>query len=796
MPLVPATRLGPYEILVMLGAGGMGEVYRARDPRLKRDIAIKVLPHDVASSPERLARFEREATTVAGLNHPNIVVLHSIEEASGTRFLTMELVDGRSLADVVRPGGVPVAELLDVAIPLVDALVAAHEKNVVHRDLKPANVMVTREGRVKVLDFGLAKLVEQVPDHTATQAATVASPISEAGQTVGTISYMAPEQLRGEPVDVRADLFALGILLYELATGVRPFKGRSSVDVTSAILRDAPPLLTNVRPDLPSELERIVDRCLEKDPDDRFQTAIDVLDELRALSRTLERSAPPAGTPGLGNPPSVAATRLVKRGIGADDKRTGTGSQTAWPAQVTRLIVLPFRMLRPDPDTEFLAFSLPDAVASALGGLQSLVVRSTMAAARFTGDSLEPQKIAVEADVDVIVTGTLLRAGGDLRVATQLTDAASATLLWSHTAQVPVDDLFQVQDDLTQRIVDSLSLPLTSREQSLLQRDVPANAKAYACFLHGNQLSYDAKQWSGARDFYLQSVAEDPRYAPAWARLGRIHHVMGKYLPEGTPDGLVQAESAFRMSLELNPDLTMAHKLFAQLEVDLGRAHDAMVRLIERARTADPELLAGLVTACRYCGLLDASLAAHTRAISLDAKIRTSVAHTWFLKRDYERVAGVKVAESPYVTAIALGELRRTDATIVLLRELESKTSTRMRDFMASARALLEGDRTESIAAVRRIVDSDFRDPEGLFYLSRHLAHLGETTPALELFERVVSGGYFCYPAMVGDPWLEPLRESARFTEVLQRAEAQHRGALAAFERLGGSKILRAATAA
>ena len=790
MMLPPASRLGPYEIIAPLGAGGMGEVYRARDPRLRRDIAIKVLPHDLASSPERLARFEREATTVAGLNHPNIVVLHSIEEASGTRFLTMELVDGRSLADVVRPGGVPLAELLDVAVPLADALIAAHEKNIVHRDLKPANVMVTREGRVKVLDFGVAKLVQQDPDptetQTATQMATVGPPISEVGQTVGTISYMAPEQLRGEPVDVRADLFAFGVLIYELATGARPFKGRSSADVSSSILRDAAPPLTSVCPDLPSELERIVGRCLEKEPGDRFQTAIELSERLRALWRSLDRGGPI----GTANAASVAVPP------GADRKRTGSGSQPAWPAQVTRLIVLPFRILRPDPDTEFLAFSLPEAVAGALGGLQSLVVRSTMAAARFAGESLEPQKIAVEADVDVIVTGTLMRAGDNIRVATQLTDAANGTLLWSHTAQVPVDDLFRVQDDLTQRIVDSLSLPLTTREHSLLQRDVPATPRAYALFLHGNQLSYDAKQWGAARDFYLQSVAEDAGYAPAWARLGRMHHVMGKYLPEGTPDGLVQAEAAFQRSLELNPDLTITHKLFAQLEVDLGRAHDAMVRLIERARTADPELLAGLVTACRYCGLLDASLAAHARATQLDAKIRTSVAYTWFVKGDYQRVAGVKLAESPYIASISLAEVRRADAAIPLLRELESKTSTRMRDFMVSARALLEGNRAESIAAVRRIVESGFRDPEGLFFLSRHLAHLGESAAALELLARVIAGGYFCHPAMAADPWLEPLQKEPEFTKLMGQAEYQHQRAVSAFERLGGATILGAATAA
>src|SRR5262245_25324607 len=265
------------------------------------------------------------------------------------------------------------------------------------------------------------------------------------------------------------------------------------------------------------------------------------------------------------------------------------------PGHVTRLIVLPFRMLRPDPDTEFLAFGLPDALTSSLSGLESLVVRSSMTAARFAGagEFADPRKIAAEADVDMIVTGTLLRAGDEVRVTTQLTNAADGTLLWSNSTQAPLGDVFGVQDDLTQRIVASLSLPLTARERHMLKRDVPANAAVYEYFLRGNQLSYDSKQWSVARDLYLRCVEEDPRFAPAWARLGRIHHVMGKYLETGTEASLDHAENAFRRALDLNPDLPMAHKLFAQLEVDLGRAKDAMARLIVRAQTADPEVLAG-----------------------------------------------------------------------------------------------------------------------------------------------------------------------------------------------------------
>jgi non-specific serine/threonine protein kinase len=289
MPLTPASRLGPYEIVALLGAGGMGEVYRARDARLKRDIAIKVLPDAVASSPERLARFEREATTVAGLNHPNIVVLHSIEEAQGTRFLTMELVEGSSLEQSVTPGGLPIARVIELGIALADALAAAHEKGVIHRDLKPANVMLTKDGRVKVLDFGLAKLAAPDSDPDSTHEATRTTLTSAAGHVVGTVPYMAPEQVRGEAVDARTDLFALGVLLYELASGTRPFAGATPADISSAILRDAPESLDALRSDLPRDLGRIVSRCLEKNPRERVQSALDVSNELHRLRRDLER---------------------------------------------------------------------------------------------------------------------------------------------------------------------------------------------------------------------------------------------------------------------------------------------------------------------------------------------------------------------------------------------------------------------------------------------------------------------------------------------------------------------------
>lgn len=286
MRLDSGTRLGSYEILAPLGAGGMGEVYSARDQRLGRQVALKVLPENLAADAGRLARFEREARTVAALNHPNIVTLFSFESHEGTHFLTMELVDGTGLDGLVTPGGLPVARVLEVGIALSEALEAAHEKGIVHRDLKPANVMLTSEGRLKVLDFGLAKLEAPEPEVDATQDATRPADLSQAGQMMGTVPYMAPEQVRGEAVDCRTDLFALGTMLYELTTGTRPFVGPSAGAISAAILRDTPVSLGRIRVDTPADLERIVSRCLEKDPKARYQTALDVGNELRRVRLT------------------------------------------------------------------------------------------------------------------------------------------------------------------------------------------------------------------------------------------------------------------------------------------------------------------------------------------------------------------------------------------------------------------------------------------------------------------------------------------------------------------------------
>jgi len=455
-------------------------------------------------------------------------------------------------------------------------------------------------------------------------------------------------------------------------------------------------------------------------------------------------------------------------------------------ASLTRIIVLPFRILRDDPETAYLAFSLPDAVSSSLSGLESLVVRSSLVAARYSGAAADTRAIGKETDVDVIVTGTLLRAGGDVRVHVQLTEVASGTLLWTHTGQSPVGDLFRLQDELAQGILESLSVPLSARDRHRRTADIPASKAAYDAFLRGNQSSVDRKRWDAAREFYERCVSEDPRFAPAWAKLGRMYHVQTKYL-EGVHDGgLTRAESAFQRALALNPDLAQAHKLYAQLEADLGRAHDAMVRLVGRARIADPEIMAGLVTTCRYCGLLDASLAAHERARRLDPRINTSVMHTWFMQGDYERLTALSVVDFPYIVPAALIALGRGGEALPGLREAEKKMPERRRHLAVALRLLIDGRVAESVEEIQHMLSPDFRDPEGRFYVARHVAKYGEAGRALEQMEGVVADGFTCYPVLQHDAWFDSLRGTPAFVRLLERCAEQHRSAAAAFEAHDG----------
>ena len=435
MTLTPGQKLAHYEVLGTLGHGGMGEVFRARDTRLGRDVAIKVLPDAVASDAQRLARFDLEARTVAGLNHPNIVVLHSIEEDRGIRFLTMELVDGQTLDALVVPGGLAPVRVLEIAVQVADALTAAHGRNVVHRDLKPTNIMLTRDGRVKVLDFGLAKLAGGADSGSADAEAVTLPAVSFAGQVLGTLPYMAPEQVRGGTVDARSDLFAYGALLYELVTGRRPFTGATSADVSSAILRDTPPTISSLRADSIGGLDRIVSRCLEKDPQARFQSALEITRELRLLQQA--------------EAPGAAAS-------GADIIRS--------------LAVLPLDNVSRDPAQEYFADGMTEALISDLARLRHLRVISRTSAMKYKGARKALPEIARELDVDAILEGSALLVGKRVRISVQLVSARRDEMLWSDRYDRDLEDILALQSDVAGAVAREIAVLVTPVEARQLAR--------------------------------------------------------------------------------------------------------------------------------------------------------------------------------------------------------------------------------------------------------------------------------------------------------------------------------------
>jgi eukaryotic-like serine/threonine-protein kinase len=468
-----------------------------------------------------------------------------------------------------------------------------------------------------------------------------------------------------------------------------------------------------------------------------------------------------------------------------------TGAPTVRPP--TRLIVVPFRLLRPDPEIDFLPYSLADAVASSLAGLDTLVVRSSLGAVQPTG-TLDLRALAAQADVDVALIGSLLRVGPQVRVAAQLVEVPHGSIVWSHTMQAPVEDLFQLQDLLTNAIVSSLHVPLTRSEQRGLRRDVPASAEAYELYLRANGLMAEAGQWSAARALYERAVVLDPGYAPAWARLGRVLRVTAKYGGADTEgDLLLGAERAFERALALNPDLPMAHHLYTYLEVELGRAPAALARLLARARARRPdaELFAGLVTTCRYCGLLEESVAAWEQARRVDPAVRTSISYTFYLRGEFERAIETDLDLHSYPSLMARYRLGDRAAALAGLQSLERDANYITARLIAAAyRAAMEGSLDEAIVAKDQLEASTFSDPEGFFFLATVLAGAAFQAPALSALERAVTGGFHSPSAMRRDPLFDPIAGTPEFARLLAVAEAGQAAARDTFDHAGGPGVL------
>lgn len=553
--------LNHFQILDRLGKGGMSEVYIAEDLKLKRKVALKVLPEEMARDAARLERFQREAETIAALNHPNIVTIYSVEESDGIHFLTMELVEGETLNQLIPPDGMELKSFLQIASPVAEALSAAHEKGIIHRDLKPTNIMVTREGRTKILDFGLAKLLRDDSDPNASHVETHIE--TEEGIILGTFPYMSPEQIQGKRLDHRTDIFSLGIIFYEMLTGLRPFRGDTSAELISSILRDTPDPVTDLKTDLPEHLERIIRRCLMKDPKDRYQTARDVYNELHDIT----------GISGS-SPRSRAAAA------------TSTGEM--WIA------VLPFQVPAANSEMEDFADGLHQDITAALSQFSYLSVIARNSTLRFEGQSGDIRLIGNQLGARYVLQGGIRKAGSLIRLNIQLVDTVSGTNLWAETynRDLQNSDIFTVQDEITDRVAatvaDNFGVLVRSMVATLESKpDEELTANEYVIRFFGYYMRLTPDAHAKIRPTLENAIKRIPRQADIWGCLSIVYQNEYSFGFNTLPNALDRALMAAQRAVELNRTSQLAYEALAMVHF---LRHDlaAFAPAADRAMSLNP----------------------------------------------------------------------------------------------------------------------------------------------------------------------------------------------------------------
>jgi eukaryotic-like serine/threonine-protein kinase len=609
----------------LLGAGGMGEVYLAFDPTLRRQVAIKLLPAEFTQNKVRLSRFEREAYSASSLNHPNIMTIHEIGMQDGSHFIAAEYIDGKSLRQQMAGHSMDLREVLGIASQIADALSAAHEAGIVHRDIKPENLMVRRDGYVKVLDFGLAKLADETAAAAKgvdvnTEAPTAVALRTDPGVVMGTASYMSPEQARGLEVDARSDIWSVGVVIYEMVAGKLPFEGRTTTDVLSMILHREPPSLLLFQSALPAELERIVEKALAKEREERYQTAKDLSVDLKRLRHRLEvdadleRSITPEeearrasgltwGTGSLnvaGTTQPSAATSTAEASaahtvssaeyVVGEIKRhklaallslgvlllatVGTVAYYSYSSKksgaISSVAVLPFTNLSGDPNMDYLSDGLSESLINNLSKLPELKVISRGSAFKYKGKEVDPQEVARALGVQAIVTGRVVQRGDQLQVSAELVNVADKTQMWGEQFNRKMVDALSVQTEISQQIAEKLRLRLTNAEQQQLVKDAKVNPQAYELLLKGRFYRGKASRegHTKALEYFNQAIAIDGNYALAYAELASIYRLLAANGFLDPKEATPKAEAAVRKALELDDGLAEAHSALADIKTD------------------------------------------------------------------------------------------------------------------------------------------------------------------------------------------------------------------------------------
>jgi serine/threonine protein kinase len=753
-----------YKIIEKLGEGGMGVVYLADDTKLKRQVAIKFLPEHLTKDKENVERFEREAEAAAALNHPNIVTIHEIAEEDEQTFIVMEYVNGDSLRTKIDKGISDIDEILNITNQICEGLSEAHKADIVHRDIKPENIIIDKDARVKILDFGLAKLKG-------------VSKLTKETSTLGTIHYMSPEQLQGKEVDHRTDIWSLGVVLYELLTGEPPFKGDYESAVHYAILNEEPTLLKQIESKYSPKVCSIITKMLLKDRENRYQNCIDLMDDLRRDTDIKSEDEK-----------SVSKRIYTIVGITAISILLIFSIFYFYPREkdtvsLKSLAVLPFINERNDPDTDYLGMSLADEIIGGLSYLQNINVRSSSSVRIFKDELTDPISAGKELDAEYILTGYHIKDGDIIRLNLELVEVNSNTILWRDQIEEHSEKIFKLIDTISERVINGLRIEFSPVEDKRRQKDIPQNSLAYEYYLRAVAFPLSVEGSHLAISMLTESINLDSTYAPTFTEIGYRLSFLAQY-ELGSSNLYNRAEKYYIKSLTINPELLIALDGLAFLYIDLGKSEEALL-LLQKSLKINPN---NAVThfrfsyLCRYAGMLNESKKAAEKALALDpTNVRfRSIGRTYLFLGEYtEAINAFNLGRQSAYTYSSRGNIYFREGKIdsalgYLNRAINLEPLSLTGRFAKAIKAYIEQDRLEGLKILKQIERSDPWDSEVLYGLTSIYGLFGEKKRCSHIMRKAVEGGFFNYPFMLKDTFLDPVRDDPEFKEVLSLAKEKH----------------------